>query len=235
MTPEEKTLIEGVFNRLAQSGVGTKDLQADAWIRDCTQRTPDAVYGLVQAVVMLEAGLQHAQAQIADLQAQRAASPAAGGSFLPNAGGPWGAVQAQSLRASASLPTGYATQPPPSGPWVQSGVPSASPVGGFLRNAATMAAGVAGGTLIAEGINSLFGGRGYGGGFGGGGFGSGFGGGGAFGGGQGGVVENVTVNNYYDNTNDQTSDDGYQDTADDGGSAVNDDWGGGDPGDDGSI
>jgi hypothetical protein len=66
----------------------------------------------------------------------------------------------------------------------QSGQPS------FLRSAATTAAGIAGGALLFEGIESLMGGHGgFGGGYGGAGFG-GFG-------GQPGITETV-VNNYYD-------------------------------------
>ena len=78
-----------------------------------------------------------------------------------------------------------------------------------------MAAGVAGGTLIAEGLSSLFGGHHYGGGFGGG-YGGGFGGAGPWAGGQPEVVENVTVNNYYDERGravDNVSDDGGQDAS----------------------
>ena len=67
----------------------------------------------------------------------------------------------------------------------------------FLRSAATTAAGIAGGALLFQGIESLFSGHGgYGGGFGGAGFGgAGFGGGGFLP--QPGITETV-VNNYYD-------------------------------------
>jgi hypothetical protein len=188
MTPQEKDLIQGVFDRLAAHQVA-KDAEADALIRDRAQRQPDSVYGLVQAVVMLEAGLNQAQARINELQRQleqaQGGQPA-GGSFL--GGGPWGGAsvpRSGPQQGYAPPPQGYAP-PPPAAPAAS---PWAQPSGGsFLRNAATMAAGVAGGTLIAEGISSLLGGRHYGG-FGG--FAGGYG-------GPGEVVENVTVNNYYD-------------------------------------
>jgi len=187
MTPQEKDLIQAVFDRLAANR-GAKDAEAEAFIRQHVQAQPDAAYGLVQAVVMLEAGLNQAQARIAELQkSQGQGQPS--GSFLGGAG-PWGGGSVP--RSGAQMPYGaapqasYPVQPAPAaGPWAQ-------PTGGnsFLRNAATMAAGVAGGTLIAEGLTSLLGGHRYGG------FGGGFGGGyGA----PGEVVENVTVNNYYDN------------------------------------
>jgi hypothetical protein len=78
-------------------------------------------------------------------------------------------------------------------------------LGSFLRNAGTMAAGVAAGDFLFEGLSGLFGGhRGFG--FGGGGF-----------GGYGGPVENVTINEYNDNPRDD-------------GGAWNDDPGGSDDG-----
>jgi hypothetical protein len=99
----------------------------------------------------------------------------------------------------------------PVSPWAQ---PSGG--GSFLRNAATMAAGVAGGALIAEGLTSLFAGHRYGG------FGGGYGG---YGGGTEIIEENVT-NNYYEDRQgsggggDVARDDsGYQDASyDDSGS-----------------
>ncbi len=197
MTPQEKDLIQNVFDRLARTGPGAKDAEAENLIRANVARLPDADYGLVQAVVMLEAGLSQAQARIADLQRQLeqtkpAGGPLAGGSFLSSAS-PWGGASVPPSAAAPQAAAGYASYPaqaPAAGPWAQSGG------GGFLRNAATMAAGVAGGTLIAEGLSSLLGGHGYGS------MGGGLGGGLAGGyGGPGEVVENVTVNNYYDNQN----------------------------------
>ncbi len=243
MTPQEKDLIQNVFERLSRSGVGQKDAEAEALIRDNMQRIPDAPYGLVQAVIVQEIGLGQANARITELQRQldeaRAAShpqPSGGGSFLAGAG-PWGggsvprAGAAPVPQPAAPMPSpaggaawgqppaGYAP-PPVAGGWAQQ--PSAA--GGFLRNAATMAAGVAGGTLIAEGLSSMFGGHHFGGGYGGG-FGGvgGFGGGGPWGGSPSGTVENVTVNNYYGDqggqadSQGQTQDAGYQDQGQDAG------------------
>ncbi len=203
MTPQERDLIQGVFDRLAQAGQMGRDPEAEALIRAQLARQPEAPYSLVQAVIMLEMSLNQAHQQMAELQRQLAAGRApapAGGSFLGGAAGPWGSVpnsgpqpQPQAYAAPVS-PQGFAPQAP-------------SAVGGFLRNAATMAAGVAGGTLLAEGLSSLFGGHR-------GGFGGGVGG-SPWGGGQPEMVENVT-NNYYDG---QSGGDAGFDTAsyDDGG------------------
>ena len=225
MTPQERDLIQGVFDRLARAGAGAKDPEAVALIADGVRRQPDAPYALVQAVIVQEMGLNQAMQRISDLQRQldeaRAAAPApgaGGGSFLGNAG-PWGggSVPRSGPPAPPQAPSAaWGPQPaapavPAASPWAQQ--QPTSPVGGFLRNAATMAAGVAGGTLIAEGLSSLFGGHHFGGGYGGG----GFAGGSPWGGGQGGVVEEnvTTVNNYYGDSASQAGSDqdaGYQDT-----------------------
>jgi len=228
MTPQERELIQAAFERLARSGGGPKDAEAEALIREMMARQPDAGYGLVQAVIVQELGLNQAQQKITELQRQldeaRAHPAAGGGSFL---GGfsPWGGGSVPRVGAANAQPQqpqepftpawGAAQQQQPPGIWGQA--PS-SGAGGFLRNAASMAAGVAGGTLIAEGLSSLFAGHR-----------------GGFGGGSSpwsngtpsGIVENTTVNNYYgdqyppDSTGNaawdssQNDASGYQDAADD--------------------
>ena len=206
MTPQEKDLILSVFDRLARAGAGPRDAEAEALINQRVVQQPDAVYGLVQAVLIQEMSLNQAQQHIAALEGQLAQAssaapqPQGGGSFLggaaggfagsvPNSSARWGAQQAapqpqpQPQYQPQPQPQ-YAPQPQQPGFFQQ---PSGG--GGFLRSAATMAAGVAGGTLLAEGIGSLFGGHR-------GGFGGGFGG-SPWGGGQPTeIVENVT-NNYY--------------------------------------
>lgn len=221
MTPQERDLIQGVFDRLARAGTGPKDPDAEALIRDGVRRLPDAPYALVQAVIVQEMGLNQATQRINDLQrqldeARSATAPAGGGgSFLGNAG-PWGggSVPRSGQPAPQTPSPVWGPQPaapaaPAASPWAQQQQQQqVAPMGGFLRNAATMAAGVAGGTLIAEGLSSLFGGHHFGGGYGGG----GFAGGSPWGGGQGGVVEEnvTTVNNYYGGSD--TQDAGDQDS-----------------------
>lgn len=211
-----------MYDRLERAGGGAKDGEAEAFIREQVRRQPDAAYGLTQAVIVLEAGVNQAQQKINDLQrqldeARGGAAQSGGGSFL-GGGSPWGsgsvprsgaAPQPQPQSPYYAPQPAYAPQPmaAPASPWAQ-------PSGGssFLRNAATMAAGVAGGTLIAEGLTSLFAGNRYGG------FGGGYGGG--YGGPQ--VIEENVTNNYYEDRQGGGSDRddaGYQDASyDDGGS-----------------
>ncbi len=165
MTPQERDLVQGLLDRLASAPPQQKDPEAEALIRAAIQRNPDAAYLLVQSTLVQDFALQEAQKRIADLEAQVArARPPAGNtaSFLPQ--GPWSnrAAAAPPPPAAAPMgapgggqgfgPQGYGQQQGYGQPPQQQG-PS------FLRQAATMAAGVAGGALLFQGIQSLFSGH----------------------------------------------------------------------------
>ena len=162
MTPQEQELITALLNRLKQAAGQPKDAEADALIRRALAEQPDAPYLLVQTVLIQDMTLNNAQHRIADLEHQLAEAksaqppqqqPQQSTSFLggllhgsvPSAG-PWG-------RAAPQAPQ------PSSGPvWTQSGGGQAAPTAsqpamaplaapgassGFLRQAATTAAGIA--------------------------------------------------------------------------------------------
>ncbi len=180
MTPEERQLLTTLADRVRSAPAQQKDMEADQFLRQLVQERPDTVYILAQTVLMQDFALRNAQAQIEELKQQcsQQQAPASGGSgsFL---GGLFGgnAPQPQPRPAAGSVPRvnpwadapsqnragDYAAPPPP-----QSGYPQYPPAGpvmqpsqtsGFLRSAATTAAGVAGGALLFEGINSLFSGH----------------------------------------------------------------------------
>ncbi|HEV2300796.1 MAG TPA: DUF2076 domain-containing protein [Stellaceae bacterium] len=206
MIPQEKDLITTLLERLKGAAGQPKDPEAEALIRQAMSEQPDAPYFLVQTVLIQDISLHNAQNRIAELEKglaeAQAAKPAT--SFL---GGLFGRGEPAAPPASGSVPSAgpwtRAPQPQPTAPaaFAQpgSGQPgSGQPMGGgmgslfgggaggggFLRQAATTAAGIAGGALLFQGIESLFG-RGMGG--------------GGFFGGQGytpGLGETV-VNNYY--------------------------------------
>jgi hypothetical protein len=181
MTPQERDLITHLLERLRQAGGQPKDAEAEGLIRQAMAEQPDMPYYLVQTVLIQDMALANAQTKIADLEHQLAAAkPAAQPtSFL---GGLLGRGTASSAApASGSVPSSgpwsrpapaqpspqYQPQPqyqqPPAQPWASApmmaqGMPMmASGGSGFLRSAATTAAGVAGGALLFEGIQSLFG------------------------------------------------------------------------------
>jgi hypothetical protein len=195
MTPQERDLLANLVARLKQAPAAAKDDEAEATIRDLTRDQPDAPYLLAQTVLIQDYALHQAQARIAELE-QQAAQPqrsSGGGSFLGALFGSGAAAAPAPAQAPsyAQAPPAYAPAQPAPGPWGGGGgAPS------FLRSAATTAAGIAGGALLFQGIESLFSG-GHGG-FGGG-FGSGLGGFGntGFTGPAPGLTETVINNNYY--------------------------------------
>lgn len=171
MTPEERQLITGLFDRMRGVSLAQKDAEAEALINEQVVNLRDAPYMLVQSVLVQDHALQQAEAHIKELQERvrslesAAQRPSGSGSFL---GGLLGggrsaepergpSVPAVGSRASPSLDEsrpaspGWSPQPPP-GP--QPGG------GGFLQSAMSTAAGVAGGVLAAGAISNLLGGHG---------------------------------------------------------------------------
>ena len=201
MIPQERDLLTNLISRLRQSTAPDRDAEADQLITDLVRERPDVPYVLAQTVLIQDYSLHQAQARIAELEQQlvQGRAPQGGGGFLgaifgssrpetatpvrpqpafqqvPTASGPWGNSPAQGSGPQATAQQAFA---PPSGQ------PS------FLRSAATTAAGIAGGALLFQGIESLLGGRG-----------AGFG---PYGASYGGGVmpqptlTETTINNYYD-------------------------------------
>jgi len=188
MTPQEQQLLDDFLQRLAAAGSVAKDAQADALIRQRLASQPDALYLLVQRSLLQQQALESAKAQIAQLQAQLA-SQQGGGSFLGGQSSGWNTVP-------PSMPPQQAMPPQAAPGWRERlfggapAQPAAAP--SFLSQAATTAAGVAGGMFLFDGIENLLGGH-HGGGF--------FG-----GGGQPTVIENITENNTYNEDRDSFRD-----------------------------
>ena len=170
MTPEERQLVTGLFDRMRGFGSPEKDREAEAMISQSVRAMPDAPYMLVQSVLAQEHALQEAGKRIEDLEAQVRSlqgegpprAPAGSGSFLGGLlGGGRAASQPESsvpVIGSRAVPSGlgerqgWGGQPPS---------PQAAPAaggGGFLRSAMTTAAGVAGGMLAAGAISNMLGG-----------------------------------------------------------------------------
>jgi hypothetical protein len=151
MNPQEKQLIEDVFNRLASVAGGAKDQAADQLIRDALRKLPDAPYYLVQTVIVQAQGLERAEERIRELEEtlsrmqHRESVPSGSGSFLAGAQSPTRPVAASG---------------PEEGPWSRAARPeeAGGRSAGFLSSALSTASGVAGGVFIADAIRSLFGG-----------------------------------------------------------------------------
>ena len=173
MTPEERELINGLFERMRSFGAPEKDRDAEALISQGVRATPDAAYMLVQSVLVQEQALQEAGRRIQDLEEQARELQGGGrertsgsGSFL---GGLLGTGRAASEPRSGSVPqigaratpSAYDDRRPWSQPQNAPQQPAAAPQaagGGFLRSAMATAAGVAGGMLAAGAIRDMLGG-----------------------------------------------------------------------------
>ncbi len=205
MTPEERQLIAGLFDRVAATASTPRDPQAEAFIGEAVRAQPHAPYVLTQTVLVQQQALENASRRLAELEAQvkAQATPPEETSFLGSIGrslfgGGQPAPAAprpnyEPSRAYAPDPgyqrqPAYAPPPPQAGPWGGQPPAPAPSGGGFLQSALTTAAGVAGGVVLAHSLGSLFGGNSGG---------LGFGGlGGGLGGGE-------VVNNFYESAPDQ--------------------------------
>jgi uncharacterized protein len=148
MTPQERDLVTALLARLKQQANRPKDAEAEALVRQGMAEQPDAPYLLVQTVLIQDMTLHDAEGRIAELERQLAAKAAPASSFL---GGARGSVPASGAWTQGAAATPAASSPP-SAPQLLSGAGS-----GFLRQAAATAAGIAGGALLFQGIQSLFG------------------------------------------------------------------------------
>ena len=184
MNQEERQLLQGLFDRLRDSGNQPRDPEVERFIADQMRAQPGSAYYMAQAVVVQEEALKANQQQIADLedrvrQIEAAGQPRSQGNFLAGrTGGMFG-------RGSSPDPGRPASAvPPTTGPWGRTS--TAQPVsqqpygqqgqgqppmqaqqpaagggfggGGFLKGALATAAGVAGGALVYDQMKGMFGG-----------------------------------------------------------------------------
>jgi len=175
MTPQEKDLITSLMDRLKKAGGEPKDREAEALIRQSVAEQPDAPYQLVQTVLIQDIALNQAQSRIADLEKKLAEATTrtqqptsflgglAGRFGVPPQPSPWGQPAAPPSGSPSGYGQGSYGQGQAQGGYVRPDYPQPAFPGvvqggsGFLRSAATTAAGVAGGALLFEGIRSMFG------------------------------------------------------------------------------
>jgi hypothetical protein len=184
MTPQEQQLVAGLFDRLAQLESTPRDPDAEHLIADGAKRAPHALYALVQTALVQDEALRRANMRIEDLQ-QQLQEQFGGeqpqqqqGSFLdtmreavfghdtPHGSVP--SVRAASPRSAQEYPNQPGLAAPPAYP---GGAGFAGPAGfapggsgsfggsfggSFLGTAASTAAGVIGGSLLLNGIRSMF-------------------------------------------------------------------------------
>jgi hypothetical protein len=182
MTPQERQLVDDLFDRLSKLETAPRDSDAAAAISQGLRRAPNAVYALVQTTLVQDEALKRAHDRIQELEGSGPEQNQSGGFLdsmrdaifgqnpsrgsVPNVRPPeigsrpaWntGQVLQQGQRQGQQ---GQYDQAPYGQPY---GAPQA-PVGGggsFLGTAAAAAAGVVGGGLLMSSIRSMMGGGGH--------------------------------------------------------------------------
>ena len=183
MTPQERQLIDDLFDRLARLESARRDPEAVSAIMQGLQRAPNAAYALVQTVLVQDEALKRADSRIQELEAVADQQNQSGGFLdsmreaifgqnegqnqsqgsVPNVRAPeiggsrpaWntGQVMQQTQTPGQYKQPAYA-QPAGAQP------PFGGGGGSFLGTAAAAAAGVVGGSLLASSIRSMMGGGG---------------------------------------------------------------------------
>jgi hypothetical protein len=149
MTPQERQLVEELFDRLATLEGNKRDPQAEALINEGARRAPNALYALVQTVLVQDEALRSADERICELEG--AGAPGQGG-FLDD-------MRETFMGRRGSVPSVGGRDTPWQGRAPEQPAPPPSAGGGsFLGTAAASAAGVIGGALLLNSFRGMFGG-----------------------------------------------------------------------------
>jgi hypothetical protein len=182
MTPQERQLVDELFDRLAKLENAPRDPDAVAAMSDGLRKAPGAVYALVQTVLLQDEALRRANTRIQELEAAHAPAQSQSGGFLDSMrdtlfGGGQSRGSVPNVPPRDSRPvwnSGQAMQQaqpgygqPPYGQGYGGQGYGAPPVGGggggsFLGTAAAAAAGVVGGSLLLSSIRNMMGGSQHG-------------------------------------------------------------------------
>jgi len=187
MTPQERQMVDDLFDRLAKMESAPRDPDATSAIAQGLRRAPNAVYALVQTVLVQDEALRQAHHRIEELEAAGAPDQHPSGGFLdsmrdtifgqsqprgsvPNVPPPrdtgsrpvWNSgqvlQQGQSPGRYDQAPYG---QQPYGAPQGQMGGAFGGAMGGggsFLGTAAATAAGMVGGSLLLNSFRGMMGG-----------------------------------------------------------------------------
>jgi hypothetical protein len=171
MTPQERKLVEDLFERLATLERNPREPDAEEAIRAGLRMAPNAAYALVQTVLLQDEALRQANDRIRELQSAEPQQQSGG--FLDSmreavfGGGerPRGSVPPVGADRPMGVPPGF---PRPSDQYQAQGGAYPQPAepargggfgGSFLGTAAAAAAGVIGGTLLMNSLKGAFGGQ----------------------------------------------------------------------------
>ncbi len=171
MTPQERQLVDELFDRLARLETAPRETDAETAISNGLRRAPHAPYTLVQTVLVQEETLKRANARIQELESGHAEHRPPGGFLDSMRDALLG--QSQSRGSVPNVPPGHNEYRGPvwnSGQVLGQGDPrmnadprasSGTPFSGgssFLGTAAATAAGFVGGSILMNSIRGLTGG-----------------------------------------------------------------------------
>jgi len=187
MTPQERQLIDDLFDRLAKLESAKRDPEAMSAIMQGLRNAPNAVYALVQTALVQDEALKRADMRIQELEAGAGQQePGQSGGFLdsmrdaifgqnqphgsvPNVRAPEMAGSRPAWNTGQVLqqgqPPGQYNQPAYGQPQSYGGAPQQPSAfggggGSFLGTAAAAAVGVVGGSMLAGSLRSMMGGGG---------------------------------------------------------------------------
>ncbi len=174
MNPQERQLVDELFERLAKLESAPRDAEAAAAINQGLSRAPNAIYPLVQTVLVQDEALKRAAARIEELEARAGAQQEQQGGFLDSMRGAifgqqqkGGSVpsvrQAEPDRPVWNTGGAYQATPAPAGQPMPQADPRAQGGGfggggSFLGTAAAAAVGMIGGSMLMNSIGGLMGG-----------------------------------------------------------------------------
>ena len=152
MTPQERQLVDELFDRLARLEGQPRDAEAEQAIAEGLARAPHALYPLVQTVLVQDEALKMAEDRIRELGGE-IEEPQQQRGFLDSVRD---ALLGPDPRRRGSVP-----EVRPGGMPMQPGQDYGGygrPGGSFLGTAAATAAGVIGGSLLFNSLSSMMGG-----------------------------------------------------------------------------
>jgi hypothetical protein len=174
MNPQERQLVDDLFDRLSKLETAPRDSDAVAAISQGLRRAPNAVYALVQTTLLQDEALKRAHARIQELEGGEGEQQQSGGFLDSMRDAIFGQNQSRGSVPNVRPPevgsrpawnTGQVLQQGQGAGQGQYGQPYGAPqapVGGgggsFLGTAAAAAAGVVGGGLLMSSIRSMMGG-----------------------------------------------------------------------------
>jgi hypothetical protein len=159
MTPQERTLVTALFDRLASLEATRRDPEAERLIAEGGARAPNAMYALVQTVLLQDEALKRAETHIRELE-RTVGSAAQDGGFLDTARNQTsGRGSVPSVPSSSKWNLGRTDIGAAPASTTQPSVQEPMGRGGsFLGTAAAAAVGVIGGSMLFNGLHNLMGG-----------------------------------------------------------------------------